>query len=187
MGFVAPQHVGSSWARAQTRVPYTGKRILNHCASVFSHIAFSFKTSLMLFFVIQHIYCQKWMICWRFSTNQSIYSLNAELEILCTKYGFQEISLQRLMCLKVNEVRCVLEEHNIKHLKNIDLRDLLQALLSKMQCLVSVRLIYPQKKSLLVLWLSCFWSYCNTQSLLNTICPGSSETITWPGVIMLFK
>ena len=32
-GLVAPWHVGSSWTRDQTRVPYTGRQILNHCAS----------------------------------------------------------------------------------------------------------------------------------------------------------
>ena len=31
-GLVAPQHVGSSWTRAQTHVPCIGRRILNHCA-----------------------------------------------------------------------------------------------------------------------------------------------------------
>lgn len=36
------------------------------------------------------------------------------------------------MCLKVSGVGCVLEECSIKHLKNIDLTGLLQALLSKM-------------------------------------------------------
>lgn len=58
---------------------------LNIClgwTSVFSHAAFSFKTSLMLFFVIQQI-CQKGMNCWQFSTNYSLFSsLNAELETL---------------------------------------------------------------------------------------------------------
>ena len=33
MGLVASQHVGSSWARAQTRVPCIGRQILNHCAT----------------------------------------------------------------------------------------------------------------------------------------------------------
>ena len=33
MGLVAPQHVGSSRARARTRVPCIGRRILNHCAT----------------------------------------------------------------------------------------------------------------------------------------------------------
>ena len=33
MGLVAPQHVGSSQTRAQTRVPCIGRRILNHCAT----------------------------------------------------------------------------------------------------------------------------------------------------------
>ena len=33
MGLVAPQHVGSSQTRAQTRVTCIGKRILNHCAT----------------------------------------------------------------------------------------------------------------------------------------------------------
>ena len=32
-GLVAPQHVGSSWTRAQTRVPCMGRWILNHCAT----------------------------------------------------------------------------------------------------------------------------------------------------------
>ena len=32
-GLVAPRHVGSSWTRAQTRVPCIGRRILNHCAT----------------------------------------------------------------------------------------------------------------------------------------------------------
>ena len=32
-GLVTPQHVGSSQARAQTRVPCIGRRILNHCAT----------------------------------------------------------------------------------------------------------------------------------------------------------
>ena len=32
-GLVAPRHVGSSQTRARTRVPYTGRRILNHCAT----------------------------------------------------------------------------------------------------------------------------------------------------------
>ena len=32
-GLVAPQHVGSSWTRARTRVPCTGRQILNHCAT----------------------------------------------------------------------------------------------------------------------------------------------------------
>ena len=32
-GLVAPWHVGSSWTRARTRVPCTGRRILNHCAT----------------------------------------------------------------------------------------------------------------------------------------------------------
>ena len=33
VGLVAPQHVGSSQARAQTCVPCIGRRILNHCAT----------------------------------------------------------------------------------------------------------------------------------------------------------
>ena len=33
MGLVAPQHVGSSPARAQTHVPCIGRWILNHCAT----------------------------------------------------------------------------------------------------------------------------------------------------------
>ena len=32
-GLVAPRHVGSSWTRAQTRVPCIGRRILNDCAT----------------------------------------------------------------------------------------------------------------------------------------------------------
>ena len=32
-GLVAPWQVGSSQTRAQTRVPYIGRRILNHCAT----------------------------------------------------------------------------------------------------------------------------------------------------------
>ena len=32
-GFIAPQHVGSSRARARTRVPCVGRRILNHCTT----------------------------------------------------------------------------------------------------------------------------------------------------------
>ena len=32
-GLIAPRHVGSSQATAQTRVPCTGRRILNHCAT----------------------------------------------------------------------------------------------------------------------------------------------------------
>ena len=32
-GLVAPWHVGSSRTRAQTLVPCTGRRILNHCAT----------------------------------------------------------------------------------------------------------------------------------------------------------
>ena len=30
MGLAVPRHVGSSWIRDQTGVPYTGRRILNH-------------------------------------------------------------------------------------------------------------------------------------------------------------
>ena len=32
-GFVAPQHVGSSWTRDRTHVPCIGRRILNHWAT----------------------------------------------------------------------------------------------------------------------------------------------------------
>ena len=32
-GLVAPRHLGSSWARARTRVPCIGRWILNHCAT----------------------------------------------------------------------------------------------------------------------------------------------------------
>ena len=32
-GLIALRHVGSSWTRAQTRVPCIGRRILNHCAT----------------------------------------------------------------------------------------------------------------------------------------------------------
>ena len=32
-GLVAPQHVGSSWTRARTRVPRIGRQILNHCTT----------------------------------------------------------------------------------------------------------------------------------------------------------
>ena len=32
-GLVAPRHVGSSRTRARTRVPCTGRQILNHCAT----------------------------------------------------------------------------------------------------------------------------------------------------------
>ena len=32
-GLVAPQHVGSSWTGARTRVPCIGRQILNHCAT----------------------------------------------------------------------------------------------------------------------------------------------------------
>ena len=42
MGLVAPRHVGSSWTRARTRVPCTGRQILNHCATreVLEHCIF---------------------------------------------------------------------------------------------------------------------------------------------------
>ena len=33
MGLVAPRHVGSSRARARTRIPCIGRRILNHCTT----------------------------------------------------------------------------------------------------------------------------------------------------------
>ena len=33
MGFIAPQHVGSSWTRARTSVPCIGRWILNHCTT----------------------------------------------------------------------------------------------------------------------------------------------------------
>ena len=33
MGLVAPRHVGSSWARARTRVSCIDRRTLNHCAT----------------------------------------------------------------------------------------------------------------------------------------------------------
>ena len=33
MGLVALWHVGSSQTRARTRVPYTGRQILNHCTT----------------------------------------------------------------------------------------------------------------------------------------------------------
>ena len=49
IGLVAPRYVGSSWTRAQTRVPCIGRQILNHCASreapsvgVFSFLVFNF-------------------------------------------------------------------------------------------------------------------------------------------------
>ena len=32
-GLVALRHVGSSWTRARTRVPFIGRQILNHCAT----------------------------------------------------------------------------------------------------------------------------------------------------------
>ena len=32
-GLVAPRHVGSSWTRDRTRVPCTGRWILNHCTT----------------------------------------------------------------------------------------------------------------------------------------------------------
>lgn len=85
---------------------------------VFSaRLASSFKTSLILFFIIQHSYCQKWMTGWRFSTSSNLSSsLNAELETLCTqKIWISRNYLKWLMCLKVNEIRCVLEEYTLKH------------------------------------------------------------------------
>ena len=33
LGLVALWHVGSSWTRARTHVPCTGRRIINHCAT----------------------------------------------------------------------------------------------------------------------------------------------------------
>ena len=33
LGLVAPQHMESSWTRAQTRVPCIGRWILNHCTT----------------------------------------------------------------------------------------------------------------------------------------------------------
>ena len=33
MGLAAPQHVGSSQTGARTRVPFIGRRTLNHCAT----------------------------------------------------------------------------------------------------------------------------------------------------------
>ena len=30
MGLAAPQYVGSSWSRDRTRIPFTGRWILNH-------------------------------------------------------------------------------------------------------------------------------------------------------------
>ena len=33
MGLVALRHVGSSWTRARTHIPCTGRWILNHCAT----------------------------------------------------------------------------------------------------------------------------------------------------------
>ena len=47
-GLVALQHVGSSWTRARTCVPCTGRRILNHCTTreVPPKITFNSKFSL---------------------------------------------------------------------------------------------------------------------------------------------
>ena len=41
MGLVAPQHVGSSWTRARTRVPCIGRRVLKHCTT--REVLFFFK------------------------------------------------------------------------------------------------------------------------------------------------
>ena len=43
-GLVAPRHVGSSRARARTRVPCTGRRILNHCTTREVLLSFSFSS-----------------------------------------------------------------------------------------------------------------------------------------------
>ena len=41
-GLVAPRHVGSSQTRARTRVPCTGRRTLNRCATREAHLLFEF-------------------------------------------------------------------------------------------------------------------------------------------------
>ena len=41
-GLVAPQHVGSSWTWAWTRVPCIGRWILNHCATGEAHDVISY-------------------------------------------------------------------------------------------------------------------------------------------------
>ena len=48
-GLVAPRHVGSSQARARTRVPCIGRQTLNHCATREAPIYF-FEFCFILFF-----------------------------------------------------------------------------------------------------------------------------------------
>ena len=51
-GPVAPRHVGSSQTRARTRVPCTGRRILNHCATREAPVFFFFLIYLYLFLAV---------------------------------------------------------------------------------------------------------------------------------------
>ena len=44
-GLVAPRHVGSSWTRAQTRVPCTGRQIHNHCTTREAQCLFLIRTT----------------------------------------------------------------------------------------------------------------------------------------------
>ena len=51
MGLVALWHVGSSWTRAQTRVPCIGRRILNHCATREALILYFFNRDYSFLFL----------------------------------------------------------------------------------------------------------------------------------------
>ena len=55
-GPAAPRHVGSSWTRARTRVPCTGRRTPNHCATR--------EAPLLIFKNLWFIYMQ-WNIIWQ--------------------------------------------------------------------------------------------------------------------------
>ena len=53
-GLVAPRHAGSSQTRARTRVPCTGRHILNHCAT---------REALDVCFYFSWVYTSEWD-CW---------------------------------------------------------------------------------------------------------------------------
>ena len=53
-GLVAPWHVGSSQARARTRVPCIDRRILNHCATrEAQEFAFLMDSQTMVMLLVQ--------------------------------------------------------------------------------------------------------------------------------------
>ena len=118
MGLVAARHVGSSQTRAESYVPCTGRRILNHSSTRESQkLCFNSREEEIVFF-----FC--WMYSFHWPTAASglwLWQCSEESSNMAfQKMTFKVVCQTGLLLFKFNDFGCL--QHRFKLFKYIDIK-----------------------------------------------------------------